>query len=104
MPRDASDTHRLDYARPRDERTSKRPGSGGSVTSVLAGIVGFLIAGIGGFYLVVFGFVWLNTLPRDEMSQGIMGSLLALFIALPLGVFAGAFGAMLAARWARRSR
>lgn len=81
-----------------------RPARAGatSLASVIAGAVGFVVAAIAGFYAIVFAWIRFNTVPRDETSQGIMGSVFALVVALPLGICAGVGGAIFAARLTRR--
>jgi hypothetical protein len=85
----------VDYARPRDDE-SPRPPVGGTIARIIVGIIAFVVGTVAGFYLLVFLWIQFNTSNRDEMSQGIAGSMFALFVALPLGICAGVGAATIA--------
>jgi hypothetical protein len=95
MPHQPPDS--LSFDAPPDPNLPEVASSGdGGCARGLVAVVSFSITGVITFYVVVFAFMRFNTLPRDEMSQGIVGGFFAVVLAVPVAVLIGACTAVLA--------
>ena len=103
-PHPDRDAHPSDQADRWEEGDNSLPHDQSDVvTDVIVGAFGFLVAGITGFYAATFAWGHFNTVPPDEMSQGIAGSLFSLAVAVPVGIVTGIGGSVFVLRITRES-
>jgi hypothetical protein len=95
MPHQPPDSLSFEESPDPDRPESASSGDRGCARSLIA-VVSFLFTGVITFYAVVFAFMRFNTLPRDDMSQGIVGGFFAVVLAVPVAVLIGACTAVLA--------
>lgn len=116
MPDNNAHLNTLHYATPSQRRPRVRKPRQWKdlILAVLGGLLAFTLIAILLFAALILGWTLLEPFGNEPMASGIAGGLFLAYVAIPLSVFGGLYGGLLAAlstkpyltrwRWSQRKR